>query len=151
MTSYNNIRFREIEISNITYNITSKLYRKVVIGNMIYSQDIFNEGMNVIIVNRTKNYDKIYEKTFNTANNRNHSEEMANVLSNVECDSIVIITAMGQFKGAITQRLITELKQIGMTESELENFDNNKIITVIGRRGLCRNNGFVQSKIISIN
>lgn len=150
MTSYNNIRFREIEISNITYNITSKLYRKVVIGNMIYSQDIFNEGMNVIIVNRTKNYDKIYEKTFNTANNRNHSEEMANVLSNVECDSIVIITAMGQFKGAITQRLITELKQIGMTESELENFDNNKIITVIGRRGLCRNNGFVQSKIISI-
>ena len=151
-SSYNNnpIRFKEIEHSNITYNITSKLYRKVVIGNMIYSQDIFNEGMNMIIVKRNSSYDKIYEKTFNTASNRNDSEEMASVLEKVECDSIVIITAFGQYKGSITQRLVTELKQIGITENELDSLDNRKILTVIGRRGLCRNNGYVQSKIISI-
>ena len=150
MSSFNPIRFKEIEHTNITYNVTTKLYRKVVIGNMIYSQDIFNEGMNMIIVKRNINYDKIYEKTFNTASNRNDSEEMASILEKVECDSIVIITAFGQYNGAITQRLVTELKQIGITERELDSIDNNKILTVIGRRGLCRNNGYVQSKVISI-
>ena len=150
MSSFNPIRFKEIEHTNITYNVTTKLYRKVVIGNMIYSQDIFNEGMNMIIVKRNINYDRIYEKTFNTASNRNDSEEMASILEKVECDSIVIITAFGQYNGAITQRLVTELKQIGITERELDSIDNNKILTVIGRRGLCRNNGYVQSKVISI-
>ena len=150
MSSFNPIRFKEIEHTNITYNVTTKLYRKVVIGNMIYSQDIFNEGMNMIIVKRNINYDRIYEKTFNTASNRNDSEEMASILEKVECDSIVIITAFGQYNGAITQRLVTELKQIGITERELDTIDNNKILTVIGRRGLCRNNGYVQSKVISI-
>ena len=150
ISSFNPIRFKEIEHTNITYNVTTKLYRKVVIGNMIYSQDIFNEGMNMIIVKRNINYDRIYEKTFNTASNRNDSEEMASILEKVECDSIVIITAFGQYNGAITQRLVTELKQIGITERELDSIDNNKILTVIGRRGLCRNNGYVQSKVISI-
>ena len=104
----------------------------------------------MIIVKRNINYDRIYEKTFNTASNRNDSEEMASILEKVECDSIVIITAFGQYNGAITQRLVTELKQIGITERELDSIDNNKILTVIGRRGLCRNNGYVQSKVISI-
>ena len=68
---FNPFRFQEVAPPQIEYTITNKLYRKIMIGNMIYSQEIFNEGMNMIVVKRDANYDKLYEKTFNTGYDRN--------------------------------------------------------------------------------
>ena len=145
---FNPFRFQEVDPPQIEYTITNKLYRKIMIGNMIYSQEIFNEGMNMIVVKRDANYDKLYEKTFNTGYDRNESEEMANILGKIACDSIIIISGMGNYKNAITQRLIKELKQIGLGDNDIDSFQDNKALLIIGRRGLCRNNGFTASKSI---
>lgn len=145
---FNPFRFQEINTPQIDYTITNKLYRRIMIGNMIYSQEIFKEGMNMIVVKRNANYDKIYENTFNTGFDRNDSEEMANILGKIACDSIIIISAMGNYKNAITQRLIKELKQIGLGDKDIDSFKDNTALIIIGRRGLCRNNGFTISKSV---
>jgi hypothetical protein len=48
-------RFKE---RNEAVNIQRKFYRKVSVAESIYSQDIFKQGLNVIIIQRDKKYTK---------------------------------------------------------------------------------------------
>jgi len=134
-------------------NIQRKFYRKVAVGEFVYSKETFKQGLNLIIVDRDKTYTKLYENTFDTNNSRKASEEMAEILQGVSCSKIVIITGIGKWMGAVTPGLIKEIKQIG--GPDLNNLyspdkdDNSKVdhaFILIGRRGLCRFNGIFRIK-----
>lgn len=165
----NNLSFIE-KFSNVaTKNkenkplIENKFYRKVQIGNTLLSTEIFKEGINLIIVNRNKFYTKAYEQTFDTHNNFQESENLATILKNLTYDKIAILTAIGSWTGKISISLINEIKQIGgpdisklikdIEDKEMEmklnhvTLKENLFLEVIGRRGLCRYNGYFDSHL----
>ena len=95
----------------------------------------------------------IYTKVYDTNNNRKDSEELAEIIKNVSCSKMVIVTGIGKWMGAVTPSLIKEIKQIG--GPDLNNLyspdqdDNSKVdhaFILIGRRGLCRFNGIFRLK-----
>jgi hypothetical protein len=134
-------------------NVQRKFYRKVAIGENIYSQDIFKQGINVIIVQRDRSYTKLFEKTYDTNNSRMESDELAELLQNTPCSKIIILTGIGKWMGAMTPMLIKEIKQIGgpdLNNLFSPDFDLNSemdhAMIIIGRRGLCRYNGIFRIK-----
>lgn len=147
--SYSEFNLQEF-ISETHYS--AKYYRKISIGEQIYSLQIFKQGMNIIIVNRDKNYNKEYEETFDTNSFQKHSEKLASLIKKTSCNKIIIITAIGKWLGAVTPSLVKEIKQIGgpdinqlinfYTQNGDDLFNTTKhSFLLIGRKGLCRYNG----------
>ena len=138
----------EIQGLGLNRKIQRKFYRKVSISDQIYSHDIFKQGLNLIIINRDKNYTKEFEHTFETNSNRKDSDALANILKDVTCNKIVVLTGIGKWLGEISPSLIKEIKQVGGPNLNLL-FDNDEEdntrqimpLVLIGRKGLCRYNG----------
>lgn len=138
---------------NNFYEIKRKFYRKVEYANEILANDIFKQGLNVIILKREKGYPKVYERTFNTNVDPIESDAMACVIRDAGYDKIIVVTGIGKWMGAITPRLIKEIKQIGgpdlnrlvSVDSE-DNASLDHAFILIGRRGLCRYNGVFRVK-----
>lgn len=148
------VRYEEFDLKEFLeatgYEV--KYYRKVSVGNEIYSTQIFKQGLNVIILNRDKNYNKEYEETFDTNNIHKHSEKLANLIHHTSCNKIIILTGIGRWLGAVTPALVKQIKQIGGPDlNEIISFyikENSDISNItkhafllIGRKGLCRFNG----------
>lgn len=162
----NRQRFKAIENDNSNNNKQRRFYRKLEFGNEIIANDIFKQGLNLIVLNRDKiytksnlyyNYNKnkilVSEKTFNTNLNPNDSDELAQTIKESTHDQIIILTGIGKWMGSITPNLIKEIKQIGgpdLTRLESsDNIDNSQLdhgFILIGRRGLCRYNGIYKVK-----
>jgi len=144
--------------NNNFFPIKRKFYRKVEYGNEILANDIFKQGLNVIILRREKGYPKIYERTFNTNVDPVESDSMACVIRDAGYEKIIVITGIGKWMGAITPRLIKEIKQIGgpdlnrlvSVDSE-DNMNVDHAFILIGRRGLCRYNGIFRVKNYDID
>ena len=158
---------KQNKMINVNFNkIQRKFYRKVAISEEVYSQDTFKQGLNLIIIQRDKKYTKrklifynfflfilVYEKTFDTNNNRNESEEMADIIKDTPCSKIIVITGIGKWMGAMTPSLMKEIKQIGgpdlnalYSPDEDDNSMADHAFILIGRRGLCRYNGIFRVK-----
>jgi len=146
------------EIKNKHYEIKRKFYRKVEYSNEILANDIFKQGLNVIILKREKGYPKVYERTFNTNADPIESDAMACVIRDAGYDKIIVITGIGKWMGSITPRLNKEIKQIGgpdlnrlvsVDTEDNSNMDHSFIL--IGRRGLCRYNGIFRVKNYDIS
>jgi hypothetical protein len=112
----------------------------------------------VIILKREKGYPKVYERTFNTNADPIESDAMACVIRDAGYDKIIVITGIGKWMGAMTPRLIKEIKQIGgpdlnrlvSVDSE-DNASLDHAFILIGRRGLCRYNGIFRVKNYDID
>jgi hypothetical protein len=154
-TPNNPPRFKEtsgqIEVKH--QNVQRKFYRKVSVGEDVYSQDTFKQGLNLIIVEREKHYSKIFEQTFDTNDNIHDAEKMAEILKDTPCSKIIIITGIGKWMGAMTPALIKEIKQVGgpdlnnlYSADQDDNTSADHAFILIGRRGLCRYNGIFRVK-----
>jgi hypothetical protein len=127
--------------------IEKRYYRRVYFGETNLAADIFKQGLNLIILDRTKGYKKLYERTFDTGYNSKESDEMADILVNTPASKMIIITGIGKWTGALTNGLVKEIKQIGgpdvnnLIPSDGIEGVGDKSIVIIGRRGLCRYNG----------
>jgi hypothetical protein len=149
-----NIRFKQVVDNHHKLSkMKRKFYRKVEYGNEILATEIFKQGLNVIILQREKLFKKVYERTFNTNVDAIESDAMACVIRDAGYDKVIVITGIGKWMGAITPRLIKEIKQIGgpdlnrLISSDGE--DNSMVdhaFILIGRRGLCRYNGVFRVK-----
>jgi hypothetical protein len=129
-----------------------KYYRKIFFGDKAYTSDMFKQGLNLIILERNNKYEKIYERTFDTNNNRKESDEMADILQNTSASKIIIVTGIGKWIGALTNNLIKQLKQIGgpdlnnlLSGDINDNSMEDRSMIVIGRRGVCRYNGIFKT------
>jgi hypothetical protein len=149
-----NMRFKELVTrSKHLQPIKRKFYRKVEFGNEILATEIFKQGLNVIILKREKGYSKVFERTFNTNVDPVDSDAMACILRDAGYDKIIVVTGIGKWMGAITPRLIKEIKQIGgpdlnrlvSVDSEDNSMADHAFI-LVGRRGLCRYNGVFKVK-----
>ena len=158
--NYNqNVRFKQIaDGSNFKYEIKRKFYRKVEYSSEILANDIFKQGLNVIILKREKGFPKIYERTFNTNVDPIESDAMACIIRDAGYDKIIVITGIGKWMGAITPRLVKEIKQIGGPDiNRLISVDSDDNQTadhgfiLIGRRGLCRYNGIFRVRNYDIS
>lgn len=137
-------------------NLSPKYYRNVSLGINNLSDNTFDNGINLIIVKRNKQYNKVFEKTYNTNNYENESEKLSDKIKSTTSEYIIILTGIGKYLGCMTVNLIKEIKQIGGPDfSKLISFysDNsinsninisnvtNHSFLVIGRKGLCKQNG----------
>jgi hypothetical protein len=144
--------------------IKTKFYRKLEYSKEILANDVFKQGINLIILNREKGYQKLYERTFNTNFDPIESDNLACKIRDTDYNKIIILNGIGKWTGAITPKLIKEIKQIGGPDlnkllfinsqrethedednPEEKSFINNSFI-LIGRRGLCRYNGIFRIK-----
>ena len=155
MSPYNsNMRFKQLVDRDAKQSkLKRKFYRKVEIGNEILATEIFKQGLNLIILKRENKYPKIFERTYNTNSDPIESDAMACVLRDAGYDKIIIITGIGKWMGAITPRLIKEIKQIGgpnlnylVSPDGEDNSMADHAFILIGRRGLCRYNGVFRVK-----
>jgi hypothetical protein len=143
------IRFKEKEDGPVK----RKFYRKVEFSNDVLGEEIFKQGINLVIIKREKNYPKVFERTFNTNDDQNESDSLANMLQESGYDKIIIITGIGKWMGSVTPKLIKEIKQIGgpdlsslASKDTLDNSSMDHSFILIGRRGLCRYNGVFRIK-----
>jgi hypothetical protein len=149
-----NMRFKQlVDKHSKVLKLKRKFYRKVELGNDILATEIFKQGLNVIILSRTKGYKKLFERTFNTNHDAMESDAMACVLRDAGYDKIIVITGIGKWMGSITPRLVKEIKQIGGPDLNrlvsVDSEDNSMMdhsFILIGRRGLCRYNGIFRVK-----
>ncbi len=156
--NYNDNTYNNNQNNQNTYfEIKRKFYRKVEYSNEILANDIFRQGLNVIILKREKGYPKVYERTFNTNIDPVESDAMACIIRDAGYDKIIVVTGIGKWMGAMTPRLIKEIKQIGgpdlnrlvSVDSE-DNASLDHAFILIGRRGLCRYNGIFRVKNFDI-
>ena len=139
---------------NFKLNSNIKYYRYIKdIYNNNLSSYKFNNGMNLIVLDRINNYSKIYEHNYNTHSSIKDSDYLANYLKQVSYDKIIIITGIGSWFNYISQNLVKEIKQIGGPDINKSILNiksriniNNKLndnypFVLIGRKGLCRYNG----------
>lgn len=154
-----NMRFKQlVDKHSKVLKLKRKFYRKVEFGNEILATEIFKQGLNVIILSRTKGYTKLFERTFNTNHDAIESDAMACVLRDAGYDKIIVITGVGKWMGSITPRLVKEIKQIGGPDLNrfvsVDSQDNSMMdhaFILIGRRGLCRYNGIFRVKNYDIS
>ncbi len=135
------------------FEIKRKFYRKVEYANDILANDIFKQGLNIILLKREKGYPKTYERTFNTNIDPIESDALSCTIRDAGYDKIIVITGIGKWMGSVTPRLIKEIKQIGGPDLNslisVDSEDNSVIdhsFILIGRRGLCRYNGIFRVK-----
>jgi hypothetical protein len=150
---------------NINYNknnndneIKRKFYRKVEYANEILANDIFKQGINLVILRRQKGYQKIYERTFNTNVDPVESDTLACTIRDAGYDKIIILTGIGKWMGSMTPRLVKEVKQIGGPDLNrlvsIDSEDNSLVdhaFILVGRKGLCRYNGIFKIKNYDIS
>ena len=161
----NNNKFNNnITIEN---SITSKFYRNIVLNNNKITSDTFKEGVNLIVIDANNNYNVIFSKTYNLIKDKYAPDLLSDKIDSAEHYHINIITAFGNWIDGISPKLVNSIKNIGGPDLNIlynvfnqnndyylkysyqdmynNNNNNNKYFlnfVLIGRKGLCSNNGY---------